>query len=491
MAVISWGLSVFFPVAGRQAPTARLLASWIDRLPLGADTRLVLANYTSGHSPLAHPDVRLIAYLIPLAVITAVAITLVVLLAREDRIDSSVTRSLTRIALVCGVLHAISLPIFTRDLWLSVGWGRMALEGVNPYEVPMSPHAREGLPFPDRIVDGVPARTGGRMTYGPLWAVIGIGVAKLGGSSAFVSLVVSKVVLFAAWLVVLLITRRIAARTSERDAAIVTVLMGVMPLLSVQALAEGHNDIAMVACLTLWFQYATRNDYLGSLSPAPLVAAVLLKYVAAPLGLLDLIAAIRRRPNQLVLNVAVAAVSITFMALVFAPFYSGPRMLEAMATMRNWNFFSPADALVVALRFLTGASIPARLVAWAVMALGLLIAARAAWRFYKSPTPSELCLASLVFLWVVAFTVVGHVWPWFLIWPLPFAALLWEKAAGKMYLLCVALSPLMNLAWFLADGDALWTSGAGLVYFTSCAVGAAVIGLRHSGAIRRQALPVT
>jgi hypothetical protein len=96
-----------------------------------------------------------------------------------------------------------------------------------------------------------------------------------------------------------------------------------------------------------------------------------------------------------------------------------------------------------------------------------------------------------VFLWVIAFTVVGHVWPWFLIWPLPFAALLWEKPAGKVYLLCVALSPLMNLAWFRADGDALWTSGAGLVYFASCGVGAAAIGLWRSGATRRQALPVT
>jgi alpha-1,6-mannosyltransferase len=474
---VSYGLAVFFPVAGRQGPTQRLLTSWVDALPLGAGIKSGLGEVLAGHSALAALNVRLAAYYVPVAIATVWAIWLLLVLARSSgEVDARVTRAIVRVSILSGILFVMCGPVFTKDLWLSVGWGRMVLDGVNPYDNPMSALARQGLPFAERVVDGVPVTTGNRMTYGPLWALVSAGIAALGGSSPFILLVVSKLVLFVAWLSVLLMTTKLAARSSQRDASMAAVVCGWLPLLPLQGLAEGHNDIVLLAMMVLWYRLAIRADQSRYLAPAALTAAVLLKYVAAPLAALDLIGALRGRSTSWTRYALAWLACAAGAVLVFMPFYSGPGMFSEVTAMRGWNFLSPADALSVAMRAVSGLTLDARLLGYAILAVGILIAVGALRRYARQPTSDTLATASLVILWMITFTAVGHTWPWFLMWPLPFAALQWRRPVGAAYIVVAAMAPLLGLAWFMAQGERLWTGGAGILFFGTCAlIGGAIV----------------
>lgn len=48
------------------------------------------------------------------------------------------------------------------------------------------------------------------------------------------------------------------------------------------------------------------------------------------------------------------------------------------------------------------------------------------------------------------FALVGHVWPWFLLWGLPFAVLAWRYWLGQAFLAVIVLSPVLNIAWMVA-----------------------------------------
>jgi hypothetical protein len=90
-------------------------------------------------------------------------------------------------------------------------------------------------------------------------------------------------------------------------------------------------------------------------------------------------------------------------------------------------------------------------------------------RFLRLRTTEELCVAALIIMWAILFSAVGHVWPWFMLWPLPFACVLWHRLIGRAYLLVAILTPVLNLAWLFAAGQALWLVGAGSLFFVTSA----------------------
>jgi alpha-1,6-mannosyltransferase len=468
MCALSFGLSVFFPIVGRQSGTIAFLTSIVAAIPwLGASAKQALIDFGSGNSFLADANLRSIAYNIPVTVSTAIAVGLAVRLARtRATLDRSMTRRLTIAAVVVGVIHALSLPVFTRDMWLSVSWGRMALQGVNPYYVPMLESAREGLPFSDRVVNGVVLHTGRTMTYGPLWGVISAGMAAVAPNSPLGAFLISKAVLFAAWVATLFGLVAIARRRSERDAAIAATLFGFLPVSRLYTLAEGHNDIVMVAPMVLWFGLATSQHRARFAAPLALVAAALVKYTCAPLAVLDMLATATVRRADWRKHAMEWMVAIVCAVLVIAPFYRDPTMFAETAAMRSWGFLSPAAAISDALGGLirVGSFAPRGIQALVAL-LAAVPALIALVRFRRRASAEALCVAALVVLWAVTFAIVGHVWPWFVLWPLPFAILLWHRPIGRAYLLLAVLSPIMNVAWFRADAKDLWTRGAGFLYF--------------------------
>ena len=63
--------------------------------------------------------------------------------------------------------------------------------------------------------------------------------------------------------------------------------MGWLPFILHMAVAEGHNDIVMVMFLVCWLWLVAEQRHL--LSPVALAAATLIKYITAPLALLEVL----------------------------------------------------------------------------------------------------------------------------------------------------------------------------------------------------------
>ena len=76
--------------------------------------------------------------------------------------------------------------MFAQDFWLSVGWGRMTAAGVNPYYFDLSQEYTSGLPLDYTL---------GRMTYGPLWALISGMVAWISGGNVLAAAGLFKLLL--------------------------------------------------------------------------------------------------------------------------------------------------------------------------------------------------------------------------------------------------------------------------------------------------------
>src|SRR5262249_11876642 len=87
-----------------------------------------------------------------------------------------------------------ALPAFnvlTQDIWLSVAWGRMLLQGMNPFA-----HA-----FPRELAADIPLEYDPMpMTYGPAWALICAIVTALTRGAPLASWLLIKCVLAGAWI---------------------------------------------------------------------------------------------------------------------------------------------------------------------------------------------------------------------------------------------------------------------------------------------------
>jgi len=78
----------------------------------------------------------IISYWIPVGFATAGALLLVLLLPRWERaLDARAAALLMRWSVAFAVVTLFAFPVFTQDFWLSMAWGRMVAEGLNPFHV--------------------------------------------------------------------------------------------------------------------------------------------------------------------------------------------------------------------------------------------------------------------------------------------------------------------------------------------------------------------
>lgn len=437
------------PSPAEQAMLRRLAAA-VPGLPEAAAARL--GDWLTGASILAAPSVRAGAIAAPTALATVAGLAaLRLVLLQRDRIDRQVLDQLTRFGLGFAVLSLPALPVFTTDFWLSAAWGRMIAAGANPYYDRSTPGSLAGLPIADR---------GELMTYGPLWGLVSAAVAWVGANRVALEFLLFKVVLAGAWIVALLNVRRLAAERSPGDGAAAVVLFGWLPLGIHFGIAEGHNGVVMVALLSCWLVAAIRGP--GWAGPPALAASILVKYATAPLALLELVRAVRRgdlrRPSYL----ASAGLTLAAGAGIFVLFARDLAFFTPAARMRRWLFWTPGTVLAD-LSGLAGWGVPPR------VTTGLVTVALGTWvvilvrHFLRRDTSETLLALALGVLCFVLFVLVGHVWPWYLVWPLPLAAILWRGRAARA-VFCLALpAPFLCLYWSLAtDWGGRATAGLAL-----------------------------
>lgn len=441
---LSYGIAPFTPLEHRQPGEVVLFERMVDRLPMPESAHSALSAWFEGRSILADRAVRATAYLLPLTVASICFVVAAATLVRKRRaVTPATTDMIFGLAVALALLGILAYPIFTSDFWLSVGWGRMIIDGHNPYYQNFTPASLRGLPIQD---------FGDRMTYGPLWAWLSAGMSGLAGSSTGTTFLAGKLFLAACWVGTLALVRRIGRLSgNEADAAIAVCLFGWMPMSSRYAVGEAHNDIVMVAAFTLWLYWVGRRRHL--LTPVALGASALVKYVTAPFALLELLAAWRARTpllRYLAVGLSVAALG----ALLFVPFFRGMDMFEPASIMRNWVFWTPANAvqdlaeqagITLNLGHLT--------LGFAVLfAAGILVAG---WRYLQLSTFHRFLEVTLAFWALILFVVVGHVWPWFAVWLLPAAALTWRTPAAWAALAFCFMIPILNQGWYLERDWAL------------------------------------
>jgi alpha-1,6-mannosyltransferase len=377
----------------------------------------------------------LVSYWIPLGVASAAAIALVLtLMRRRDALDASAARLLFRWPIAFAAACVPTYPVFTQDMWLSAVWGRMIASGINPYDDLFGPAVIGALPL-----DHFPMP----MSYGPLWGLVSAAVTAVAAGNAVAIGIVSKALLAGAWIGALVLVDRLMAARPAGERCLALAAFGWVPLSVTQTVAEGHNDIALMAPALLWLLLLLRGR---TAAPLALAASVLAKFATAPLFLLDLVHALRIQRigwrRYLLRMAAPALFGIGVVALFFRSFdfFDGVRIVS------EWQFLRPRDALDAIEAALGLAPTP---LAYALVMLFPVIALHRIAVFARAPGPDALMKAALACMAALLFSASAHVWPWYLLWVLALAALVPRWWLARFAIGTALMAPFTFGAWWL------------------------------------------
>lgn len=352
---------------------------------------------------------------LPLALSTLVAVVALLLVGRwRERLDPSLPVRIRRWGYALAIIMGLAVPVLVPDFWLSFAWGRTMWWGLNPYyEVP--PQAVIGLPFDPPMM---------RMTYGPLWALISWLITKATAGSVFWSAVAFKALLVTAWCAVLRIVGALVEGRSVREQCAALLVVGWLPLGPVQIAGDGHNDVLMLVFIVAWLLLLDRGRPL--LATAALALSVCVKYVSAPLFLVDFLFLAASAPapswrERIRAYVPRGLLAAAICVAVFAPFFESLGFFRETAAVREGYFFLPADA-IKAIGTMLGVN--AFLPALAVEAIFPVATLLCLVRFWRAPSRETRLLAVAGIMLSVLFVAAGHVWPWYVLWLAVPAALL-------------------------------------------------------------------
>jgi alpha-1,6-mannosyltransferase len=351
-----------------------------------------------------------IAHSIPLTIVSGVALALWVSIQRRaTAVDTDAVRLLRRWAFAFAGVSFFAFPLFTQDFWLTAAWGRMIAEGHNPYYVDMIDESARGMPLDHFAM---------RMAYGPLWAWVGASVMLVSGESVLMAAVIFKAILAAAWLAAVVLIERLTRAAGPVAQAIGLILVGWLPVSVHQAVAEGHNDIALVALMLVWW-FLMRHGA-GWQAPIALAASTACKYVTGVLFVVDALHALRveklslwRYALRLVIPAAIGLAAV-------GPFFRSLEYFDGLRMISSWGFMHFNDTFA-ALGNLTGLPL-----GFLAIACQLVFAGTALYylvQTFRAPTPEGLNRTLVAVMAFMIFAASPHLWPWYLIWVLAPAAL--------------------------------------------------------------------
>ena len=439
----------------------------LSRIPLPQSVLAAL----NGRSFLSVPEGFLASYGVLVVAATMLWISALLLIrAHEDFITPAHVSSALRWSMVFTAILLFATPVLVHDLWLSVAWGRVVAAGSNPYYVE-----------PTRLADLPLGEPPGLMTYGPLWALISGASAALSGGSALAAAALQKVVIAGAWAASVRVVRLLTRNESPATQCRAVVLFGWSPLGLIQGVGDGHNDVVLVLPMLTWLLWSWRAR--TTRSTLALAASVMIKYVTAPLFLLHLARELveRKRVRASLSSTAVAAgLMIGAMAL----FYRSPDFFAAARDLQSFHFFTPSAVIEGLGRWI---GVP-------VGALSLLIdlsffagAIVVTWRWIRAPSEAAFRAAALWTMLAVLLGAVGHVWPWFVLWVLPLAAI---QAKGRVRWFVgglAAAAPFLLLPWTVAPAlGPFWRIGAPGLMLYAIATGAMLFGERALDRVGRR-----
>jgi alpha-1,6-mannosyltransferase len=394
-----------------------------------------VAGWFRGEPPFDTAWSIVVSYWMGLAVVTVAALALILsLLHRPHLAGPGLPKLLLQWSFAFAGVCALAFPVFTQDLWLSAAWGRMIVAGVNPFHTLFTPESLIGLPL-----DHFPMP----MSYGPLWGLVSAAVMLIAGENTLLTALLFKAIIAAAWIGALCLVYRLTEGLPQHYRCIAIAVFGWIPAGVSQAVAEGHNDIAMVALALLWLFWLTRGK---AQAPIALVASILCKYVTAPLFLIDALWVLRHERigwRRYAMRLTIPAVfGLTTMAL----FYRSPEFFDGVRLVGAWYFLQPRDA-VQAVELLLGISLgPLTLAATIVFPI---YAAYVTWTAWNEPTTERLLQAALAVMSAVLFGAVSHLWAWYVVWALALAVLMPSWWLARFIIGVAILSPFTLGFWWI------------------------------------------
>ena len=353
---------------------------------------------------------------------------------------------------LCGILAA---PMLTRDLWYYAAWARLTASGVDPYTTELPDPLREEF----GILSFNPT-----MPYGPVWAYGAAAldrlVAPLGSS---VELMAIKGVLVASWIAMIAGMDRLMRRRDLRSRLVGLAAMSVVPISVFQLVAEAHNDVVVMA-LVVWWLLLRENG--SRLSPIPLAVSALMKYFTVPLLLFAAVEAWRRRRYS---ELACAVLAGSAAAGVGFLFWQDGALLAGLTKNADWRWLSAPFAIELTVKNLAPFTwvAPAILLWRVVLVLGFAWYVRTWWRSKDSDAAAYGMLAAF---WLVVLMSAEYVWPWYLIWALPFVILAEDRfLAGLAWPIFVVL-PIAHAGWAGGQHRLGYRSGFMLILFWSIVI---------------------
>lgn len=346
-------------------------------------------------------------------------------------------RSVAWGVVILGTAAAVGLvavyPFAASDVFLYVARGRvLGVHGYNPFVVP--PNA-----FPmDSYVPFRSQWAGVASPYGPLWEWIAAPLARLGDGTLLRSLVAFKGATLAAYLGCTALVAAILHRRDPQRLVWGVVAFAWNPLVLIEAMANGHNDLVMVLCvlLAVWLWESERYVWV---IPA-LVLGALVKYV--PLILVPMAALLLgnrlSRGEWLRTLLESALISLGLVLVVFGPLWPGLEHWGVLGQMRRAHF-STGTWLILLLRQVSPNAMAFRVAEWTTRMLfaagyGVVLA----WSLVR-PRSLAVVFHDVLYLWLaVGSMAFGY---WYVSWLVPLAAVV----PGRVDLRRVAVFGAMGL----------------------------------------------
>lgn len=313
----------------------------------------------------------------------------------------SLDRALWLLIAALIAVFTLAPPFLSLDIFSYISYGRLGVEGLNPYE--FTPEAIAGDQAADRVEDFSSAIS----VYGPLFTLLTYPLAAVGVSFALWSL---KLVAGLSVVAIALLTARLAVLRGLPPAP-AAAFVALNPLVLVHVVGGGHNDGLMVAlALAGALLLLTARPRAASVS---MIAAVAVKAAAAvylPFAVLGAPAG-RSRVRLVAGLIGAGVVCVALSLLVFGPASDSAIAVagDNQGTVSHWSvpgtlarvFGADPDPIRYAFAGLLGL--------W-LLALGAWVLRGADWVRVAGWAMVGILLASASLL------------PWYLIWALPLAA---------------------------------------------------------------------
>ena len=358
---------------------------------------------------------------------------LLLLANRQSSLHPGVPKAIFRWTAVFAAILVVAPPVLVQDFWASVAIGRLVQAGQNPYYVPLTAELVSGMPL-DYLKEN--------FVYGPFMAVFSTVITFLVRDDGILAGFIFKLLLAGAWLGTVRLVWVLLRYHSIWRQSVALIVAGWMPLSIMQSVGDGHNDILMIFFIVLWLYTLKRST--SVVSSLALAASVMVKYVSAPLFVLDLLYHRVSRRQSWSAYVPRAVAALLFISVLLALFYRSPEFFSAVRVTQNWHFYRPVDALS-ALELLTGVGLG--FLRLAVRVFFLTLALWSTVRYVQRPSQERFWAAVTAFMAAILFALSAHLWPWYVLWVLVPSALVPGTRLARWAIGLALVAPFLLLPW--------------------------------------------